>query len=220
MPLIPHFKIGLWNAWILVFYSLLIAMGIGLLRRLLSRKSKPESEPESTKKKPSKQASAKRSDKTEKKRSKLVILGISTRVVRYLIMLYSIFLPLKLDTTWFYVGFTIYLAGLIISTIARVNFTFGHIDKEPVTQGVYRFSRHPMYVASFLLNTGVGIATASWLFLLFAATSAVSAGIFAIHEERFCLETYGDAYREYMNRTPRWIGIPRRNTPVTPRNTP
>jgi len=28
-------------------------------------------------------------------------------------------------------------------------------------------------------------------------------------EERFCLEKYGDAYREYMNRTPRWIGFPK-----------
>jgi protein-S-isoprenylcysteine O-methyltransferase Ste14 len=28
-------------------------------------------------------------------------------------------------------------------------------------------------------------------------------------EERFLLEKYGDTYREYMNRTPRWIGIPK-----------
>jgi protein-S-isoprenylcysteine O-methyltransferase Ste14 len=28
-----------------------------------------------------------------------------------------------------------------------------------------------------------------------------------VSEERFCLKEYGDAYREYMNRTPRWIGI-------------
>jgi protein-S-isoprenylcysteine O-methyltransferase Ste14 len=28
-------------------------------------------------------------------------------------------------------------------------------------------------------------------------------------EERFLLEKYGDAYREYMNKTPRWIGIPK-----------
>jgi protein-S-isoprenylcysteine O-methyltransferase Ste14 len=28
-------------------------------------------------------------------------------------------------------------------------------------------------------------------------------------EERFLLEKYGDVYREYLNRTPRWIGIPK-----------
>jgi protein-S-isoprenylcysteine O-methyltransferase Ste14 len=28
-------------------------------------------------------------------------------------------------------------------------------------------------------------------------------------EERFLLEKYGDAYREYMSKTPRWLGIPK-----------
>jgi len=31
----------------------------------------------------------------------------------------------------------------------------------------------------------------------------------AIPEERFCLKQYGKAYEEYMNRTPRWLGIPK-----------
>ena len=30
-----------------------------------------------------------------------------------------------------------------------------------------------------------------------------------IPEERECLEVYGNAYREYMNRTSRWVGIPK-----------
>jgi len=28
-------------------------------------------------------------------------------------------------------------------------------------------------------------------------------------EERFLLEKYENAYREYMDRTPRWIGMPK-----------
>ena len=32
----------------------------------------------------------------------------------------------------------------------------------------------------------------------------------AIREERLCLEKYGNAYREYIKRTPRYIGVPRR----------
>jgi len=28
-------------------------------------------------------------------------------------------------------------------------------------------------------------------------------------EEQGCLDHYGDSYREYMKRTPRWIGMPR-----------
>jgi len=28
------------------------------------------------------------------------------------------------------------------------------------------------------------------------------------YEERQCLEHFGEDYRQYMNRTPKWIGIP------------
>jgi protein-S-isoprenylcysteine O-methyltransferase Ste14 len=31
----------------------------------------------------------------------------------------------------------------------------------------------------------------------------------AVAEERGCLETYGVEYQDFMNRTPRWIGIPK-----------
>ena len=30
-----------------------------------------------------------------------------------------------------------------------------------------------------------------------------------IDEGRVCLEAYGNAYREYVDKTPRWIGIPK-----------
>jgi protein-S-isoprenylcysteine O-methyltransferase Ste14 len=61
-----------------------------------------------------------------------------------------------------------------------------------------------------LVIVGIGIACASWVFLLVAIVFAVAQmHILAIPEERFCLEKYGDAYREYMARTPRWVGIPK-----------
>ena len=56
---------------------------------------------------------------------------------------------------------------------------------------------------------GVSIASASRIFLLLSIVYEVSLLSFVSSEERFCLEKYGDAYREYMNRTPRYIGIPK-----------
>jgi protein-S-isoprenylcysteine O-methyltransferase Ste14 len=49
----------------------------------------------------------------------------------------------------------------------------------------------------------------SWLFLLLAIVYTSLGFIYAGSEERMCLEKYGDAYREYMERTPRWIGLPK-----------
>jgi len=124
------------------------------------------------------------------------------------LIIYSIFLPLKLDTVWFYVGLPIYLLGVIFSIMAGVSFATTPLDK-PVTKGVYRISRNPMDFFGFLIFMGIGIACASWLFLLFLMIGIIVSNRGAIAEERFCLEKYGDAYREYMNRTPRWIGIPK-----------
>ena len=125
-------------------------------------------------------------------------------------MVYSVFLPLQLGTMWLYVGLPITLIGLvgiILVLVAWIKTPAG----QPVTRGVYRFSRHPMYVAMVLILFGVSIISASWVFLLFAIITVVGVTRpFSVKiEEAQCLGHYGKAYREYMNRTPRWIGMPK-----------
>jgi protein-S-isoprenylcysteine O-methyltransferase Ste14 len=80
---------------------------------------------------------------------------------------------------------------------------------EPVSGGLYRYSRHPMYATMFVFFIGLGLATASWIILLYSILLVVSCIVFANAEEQGCLDKYGNSYREYMNRTPRWIGIPK-----------
>jgi len=80
---------------------------------------------------------------------------------------------------------------------------------KPFTKGLYRYSRHPIYLTTVLELIGVGISSASGLFLLLVLTLFISLNISIIAEERGCLKKYGDAYREYMSRTRRWIGIPK-----------
>jgi len=101
------------------------------------------------------------------------------------------------------------MVGLIAYTEVIVRFTTTPIDREPLAKGLYRYSRHPMYVAQLVMFVGIGIASASWVFLLFSIIYTILSFVVAIPEERFCLEKYGDVYRQYMNRTPRWIGIPK-----------
>ena len=129
-------------------------------------------------------------------------------LIYYLALIYSIFLPLKIGTMWFYIGLPVALSGLIMYTIVPMNFAATPLD-EPVTKGLYHYSRNPQYLTEFLMFIGVSIASASWIFLLFSIVYSISMLSFASSEERFCLEKYGDAYREYMNRTPRYIGIPK-----------
>jgi protein-S-isoprenylcysteine O-methyltransferase Ste14 len=66
-----------------------------------------------------------------------------------------------------------------------------------------------MLFSGFVIWVGVSVASASWLFLLLSI-AAMGLEVFeAVAEERGCLELYGDEYRQYLNVTPRWIGMPK-----------
>jgi protein-S-isoprenylcysteine O-methyltransferase Ste14 len=195
MSLIPAFEIGLWNAWIFELCALLPLPILLLIRK--RRASKSEKGADS------------RSELDHMSKAERRLFGFS-RVVMFLPIIYSIFLPLKLGTTWFYVGLPIALVGLIMLLTVWVKFASTLFDDEPITTGLYRYSRHPMYVTNFVMAIGISIACASWLFLGLSIASVLFANVrFAGFEERYCLEKYGGAYREYMDKTPRWIRMPK-----------
>jgi protein-S-isoprenylcysteine O-methyltransferase Ste14 len=187
MSLVPAFELGLWNAWILVIPMLVIF--------LLSVR-----------------ATSARQSGVEKKG--LEYLNAKERRILYAVQftifasfLYAIFLPLRLGTTWFVTGLVIYLSGLALATIAVLNFASSP-ESRPVTTGLYRVSRNPMYVGWLIMDIGLGVACTSWLYLVLAAVLMILFNAVLPSEERWCLETYGDTYREYANKTPRWIGMP------------
>ncbi len=129
-------------------------------------------------------------------------------VTLFVSLIYCVFLPLELGTAWFCAGLFIYLLGMIFTVMAIINSETTSVDK-PVTKWVYRVSRNPQFLGVFLAFIGIGVACASWFFLLLTTIMIILYDITVVSEERWCLEKYGDAYREYMNRTPRWIGIPK-----------
>jgi protein-S-isoprenylcysteine O-methyltransferase Ste14 len=186
MSLIPAFEVGVWNAWLLILPLALIPAILASLKKGLFEKTESTAKP----------------SKAEK-----MVFRFS-KVFLALLFLYSIFLPLKLGTLWFYVGLPISLLGIVMYIIVSVNIANTPVDR-PVTTGLYRYSRHPMYVASFIAPVGAGIASASWLFLLFSVLCIITHFINGIFEERLCLEAYCSDYQEYLDRTPRWIGIPK-----------
>jgi protein-S-isoprenylcysteine O-methyltransferase Ste14 len=130
-------------------------------------------------------------------------------VIVLLSYVYSILLPLEMDTIWFSIGVVIYVPFIIFLFVGLWNFNKTPTD-ELVTNGVYGVSRNPSYVSAVLLNLSIGIACLSWVFILIAVVDYVLLNYYvAVVEEPFLLSSYGDTYRKYMNTTPRWIGIPK-----------
>jgi protein-S-isoprenylcysteine O-methyltransferase Ste14 len=186
----PAFEIGLWNAWILMLYlpmhpliMIVVDKAVGTGEILKKMGDVPY-------------------EKGEKR------VSVIYMVVLLVLFAYSVFLPLKLGTVWFYAGFTTYLVGLVMFLTAIVNIATTPLG-QPFTQGMYHYSRHPMFFSGPITFVGVSVASASWIFLLLSVVIIVLQTSLAIAEERGCLETYGDEYQEYLKRTPRWIGIPK-----------
>ena len=188
MSLMPALEIGLWNVWIFMVCSLIPV--IFLFMPLVSRGQKEKT------------AFAAYFSKMQRNAFS------TTQLIFFILIIYSIFVPLKLGTVWFYVGLSVFLIGFIPYAMLAANFVITPLDK-PVTRGIYRYSRHPMYLTMFLMLLGTGIASASWIFVLLSVVDITMPHLFVETEERYCLDKYGDAYREYMNRTPRWIRIPK-----------
>ncbi len=133
---------------------------------------------------------------------------VISMVVILLLLAYSVFLPLKVGTALFYAGLTTYLVGLVMFLTAIVNIATTPLG-QPFTKGMYRYSRHPMLFSGSITFVGVSVASVSWIFLLLSVVIIFLQTSQVIAEERGCLETYGDEYQEYLNRTPRWIGMPK-----------
>ena len=77
-----------------------------------------------------------------------------------------------------------------------------------VTGGIFGWLRNPMYVGLALIVAGLGIALASdWmLVMLVPAVLLLHFGVVK-REERYLEAEFGDAYRAYKERVPRY-GIP------------
>jgi len=183
MSLIPVFDIGVWNAWI---FSIFTFIYVGLVAMVV-RKDIGD-----------------KMDHAKEEQKRLNIVSI----LWFIILVYSIFLPLKLGTAWLYTGIALYVVGTVLLTLFFRDIA-ATPPGQPFTRGAYRYSRNPMYIGMFVQFIGTAIAGASWLLLLLTLMIIVATWAVVLVEERTCLKKYGDTYREYMDRTHRWIGLPK-----------
>ena len=184
MSLIPAFEVGFWNAWILIL-PVIIASMFGA--KILSKRKSGES----------------------------ASFSLKVKAVTFLYFLielfsyaYSVFLPLKLNTIWFIFGLLIYVPFFCLLIIGLSNFAATPVN-DLVTKGAYSISRNPSYVSDVFVKMSVGIARLSWLFVLIVIVDFILLRTIISAEEQLLLENYGKDYRDYLNRTPRWIGVPK-----------
>lgn len=104
------------------------------------------------------------------------------------------------------IGRPILLVGMILFAIAFVQIYWAKFTKRgAVTGGLYRFTRHPQYIALAIAGFGLVLI---WPRFLIALTYTVMLWMYVLlarHEERLCVSLYRDSYRAYLGRDPKPI---------------
>ena len=71
-----------------------------------------------------------------------------------------------------------------------------------ITDGPYRWFRHPAYTGMILIDLGIAFALGTWLGAIATLVLILGATMYRINiEEKVLIEVFGVEYRDYMKRT-------------------
>jgi len=77
------------------------------------------------------------------------------------------------------------------------------------TSGLYRYSRNPQLVGGFFFIVGYAMLWPSWKGTVWASLWMVISQLMVRGEEMHLENVFGDEYRNYCARTPRYLGLPK-----------
>jgi protein-S-isoprenylcysteine O-methyltransferase Ste14 len=105
------------------------------------------------------------------------------------------------------------VSGLLLDGVAAGMFRRRGTAVEPwkpstalITDGLYRFSRNPIYLGFAITYLGLAIAMDSWVVLLLLLPCLAVVDRFVIQrEERYLVARFGAAYDAYRGKVRRWL---------------
>ncbi|MBU7044855.1 MAG: hypothetical protein HXS54_00345 [Theionarchaea archaeon] len=180
--MIDQFTLGILNAWL---FWVLILFARYVLLKIISEDAYH------------------RADYVPPLNPKEVIAYRIQSISLFLSMILSIFIPLKTEQPFFVVGLAVFVIGYSGYIVAMKNFS--EIDHKIATRGLYKITRHPMYMAFFVIHIGVILTTLSLYYFILIMIYQISTHWILIAEERSCLEM-NEAYKDYMERVHRYFG--------------
>jgi len=105
----------------------------------------------------------------------------------------------------FYIGIVLYISGLAVFISSIFYFAINEIEL-PITTGVYKYSRHPVYFSSFLIWLGIAISTFNIVIFVLALILGFCSYKIALVEEKNCAKQYNGAYKDYSKKAKLIIG--------------
>lgn len=115
--------------------------------------------------------------------------------------------PAKIaGVTLIVVAFVLFVAALrALGNSWRLGIQEGQ-QGELVTDGIYAFTRNPIYLFFNLYFVGTFLINGTSFFLIFAALAAANLHYQVLQEEKALSRVHGQAYQRYRATTPRYVG--------------
>lgn len=116
------------------------------------------------------------------------------------------------NDTLVFVGWALLILSLVFVWFAQSNMRESWrigIDEENktelVTNGLFAFSRNPIFLGIMIANAGLFLVLPNAFTLLIIALSTVSINTQIRLEEEFLLKKFGDQYMQYQSKVNRWL---------------
>ncbi len=183
MEFFPKISIDLFGGWLLTVIYLAINIGLpltkaGALKRLLA-------------------SSKKYSTFSEK------LLDTSSKISWSGTIFLAIIFPIKVNSDVFIIGLIAFIIGIIFTIISINNYITTPLN-EQVKKGIYQFSRNPIYASYNIFGLSIAFLTGSWIIFIFHIIEIITCHLKILDEEKYCINQYGDEYRAYMKKVPRY----------------
>ena len=114
---------------------------------------------------------------------------------------------------WNLLGIIPLVLGIVMNLVADKSFKKNETTVKPleestalVTDGVFRFSRHPMYLGFLLILLGIASLMGSLTpFVIVFGFAIFMHIVFMAFEEKKLEETFGEVWLEYKKKVRQWI---------------
>ncbi len=127
------------------------------------------------------------------------------QIATIILLLSMMFLKVIISFAWyFYLGVMLYLFGLVLCAVSLIHFA-DPPDGKFNNNGLYRYSRNPIYVSYFLYFSGCAVLTQSLILGAAVLLFQIAGHWIILAEERWCMQEFGIAYQQYRKKTRRYL---------------
>ena len=143
----------------------------------------------------------------------IMLLGWIGFPVAFAVGAWSNFVLVRHQKMWFWLGIGLLLLGSalrrhcfkMLGSYFTANVKVAD-DQTVIKEGAYRWVRHPSYTGGMLMYLGTGLALTNWLSVVVIVILGGLGYAYRVRvEERALASALGQSYREYMQRTKRFV---------------